>query len=445
MMIAASIIPNIFFMMRDLPGLWSHPLSQLLQQYHQLLVVPEAINSHRHLVRFVVTYFHPEAMINMRGVVRVKKLAIILMSFILILLVGLYFASGLILAKVSDKLLDHMTESVKIPNLEYTRPSFGSVSWSAWNEVKWTEVSIDASLVRNEAIKVTEDISLNIGEMTVSMESFSRRTILLSAGGLSVKEKAKKQGADLPGAAYGLEGGNFETIINFNRLSMVDILAQLSTLKEEIQRFTTLGVTKMPLSFSATTKFELQGKPCTAKLSIENKGDEYRLVMDKSDLEKIVSLMVGKKPNPVDIAVIARNPVKAPLLIKIRDKAEANALLAAQQNPKFPEDAYRHILWSYLLTKAYGEQFAKEITDAHEAYADEEEIQKQGLINWTSASYQDLVNNAMGRQYATLGYSEPDILERVLFDPAVIRDDEAVKRFNAADYEKLKPPTGKPK
>ncbi|MDP2854724.1 MAG: hypothetical protein Q8O28_10845 [Smithellaceae bacterium] len=374
-----------------------------------------------------------------------KKLAIILMSFILILVVGLYFASGLILAKVSDKLLDYVTENVKIPNLEYTRPSFGSVRWSAWNAVKWTDVSMDARLVRNEAIKVAEDISLNIGEMTVSLENFSRRTFLLSAGGLSVKEKAKAQGADLPGAANYIEGANFETMINFDGLGMAGIRARLHALKEEIQQFTTLGVTKMPLSFSATTKFELQGKLCTARLSVENKGEEYRLVMDKSDLEKIVSQMTGKKPNPVDIAVIARNPVKAPLLIKIRDKAEATALLATQQNPKFPEDAYRHILWSYLLTKAYGEQFAKEVTDAHEAYADEEEIQKQGLINWTSASYQDLVNNALGRQYATLGYSEPDILERILFDPAVIRDDEAVKRFNAADYEKLKPLTGKPK
>lgn len=431
--------------MRDLPGLWSNPLSQLLQQYHQLLVVPVAINSHRHLVRFVVAYSYPEAIINMRGVLRVKKLAIILMSFILILVIGLYFASGLILAKVSDKLLDYMTDGVKISNLEYTRPSFGSVSWSAWNAVKWTDVSMDARLVRNEAIKVTEDISLNIDEMTVSLESFSRRTFLLSAGGLSVKEKAKAQGADLPGAANYIEGANFETMINFDGLGMPGIRAQLHALKEEIQQFTTLGVTKMPLSFSATTKFELQGKLCTAKLSIENKGEEYRLVMDKSDLEKIVSQMTGKKPNPVDIAVIARNPVKAPLLIIIRDKAEATALLATQQNPKFPQDAYRHILWNYLLTKAYGEQFAKEVTDAHEAFADEEEIQKQGVINWTSASYQDLVNNALGRQYATLGYSEPDILERVLFDPAVIRDDEAVKRFNAADYEKLKPLTGKPK
>ena len=161
--------------------------------------------------------------------------------------------------------------------------------------------------------------------------------------------------------------------------------------------------------------------------------------MDKNDLTKIAALLTGKKPNPIDIAVIARNPLKAAQLMKIRDKAETAAQLAAQQNPPIPEDAYRHILWSYLLAKMYGELFAKEVTDAHEAYADEEELQKMGRMSWDSASYQDLVNNAVGRQYAVMGYPESSILERVLTDPVIIRDNEAVKRFNAVEYEKLKP------
>jgi hypothetical protein len=177
---------------------------------------------------------------------------------------------------------------------------------------------------------------------------------------------------------------------------------------------------------------------------VVNSGEEYRLVMAADDLKKIAALLTGKKPNPVDIAVIARNPLKAPMLLRIRDKAEMAAQRAALQDPNFPEDAYRHTLWSYLLTKMYGEKFAKEVTDAHEAYADEEEIEKMGRISWESASYQDLVNNAVGRQYADMGYPESTILERVLTDPAIIRDNEAVKRFSALEYERLKPVNFKP-
>jgi hypothetical protein len=92
----------------------------------------------------------------------------------------------------------------------------------------------------------------------------------------------------------------------------------------------------------------------------------------------------------------------------------------------------------------YGEQFAKEVTDAHEAYADEEELKKAGRMSWNSASYQDLVNNGVGRQYAAMGYPESSILGRVLTDPAIIRDNEAVKRFNPIKYEKIKPVNFKP-
>jgi hypothetical protein len=373
-----------------------------------------------------------------------KKLFLFLIIFIMILGAGLYFASGVILARVSDKMIDYIVANVRIPNLQYTRPIFRSVRPRSLTAVTWRDVSLDATLVRDEISKMAERVSLNIGELTISLESFSERTILLSLEGLSTVTKEKGPGLGVAGAGTRIEDGFLEIVLSVKGFGAADILEGLGTLKEEIRRFSFLGVTKIPISFSATTMFEIQGKPCTAKFLVETKGEEYRLVMDKNDLTKIAAQSTGKKPNPVDIAVIARNPLKATQLMKIRDKAETAAQLAAQQNPKFPEDAYRHILWSYLLTRMYGDPFAKEVTDAHEAYADEEELQKMGRMSWESASYQDLVNNAVGRQYAAQGYPESDILERVLIDPAIIRDSEAVKRFSAVEYEKLKPAIFKP-
>ncbi len=373
-----------------------------------------------------------------------KKLLAFLFGVLLILGAGLYFASGVILARVSNKMIDYIVGNVKIPNLEYTRPIFSSVRLSSLTAVTWADVSLDARLMRNEALRTADEISLKIGEMTIRMESFSERTILISFEGLSAVTKETGPGWGVAGAGTRMEDGFLEIVLIVKGFRMADILAQFSTLKEEIRRFSLLGVTKIPIAFSATVMFEIQGKPCAAKILVETKGDEYRLVMDKNDLTKVAALLTGKKPNPIDIEVIARNPMKAPLLMKIRDKAETAALLAVQQDPKFPEDAYRHTLWSYLLTRAYGEQFAKEVTDAHEAYADEEELQKMGRMSWESASYQDLVNNAVGRQYAAMGYPESSILERILTDPAIIRDQEAVKRFSAVEYGRLKPVNFKP-
>jgi len=86
-------------------------------------------------------------------------------------------------------------------------------------------------------------------------------------------------------------------------------------------------------------------------------------------------------------------------------------------------------------------EFAKIVTDAHEAFADEEELKKVGLKNFKIASYQDLINNAMGRKYAKKGYPESSILERIMTDRAIIRDNEMEVRFNASEYERLKPVT----
>ena len=373
-----------------------------------------------------------------------KKLAVLLIFFILLAGVGLYLASGAILATLSDRMIDYVTLNVRLPNLEYTRPVYGGVRLSSWKTVTWTDVQLNARLVRNQAFQTSEDISLRIGDITLGIENFAERTILLSVEGFTALAKEQGPGANLSGPGDRMEGRYLQIQLQLPGFGMPDILAQLGTLKEELQRFSVLGVTRIPMSFSATETFAMQGRKCTVKLFVDKKGEEYRLVMDKDDLTKVAALLTGQKPNPVDLAVIARNPLKAAQLLRIRDKAATTAQLAAQQNPKIPEDAYRHTLWSYLLTKMYGEQFAREVTNAHEAYADEEELRKADRISWLRASYQDLVNNALGRQYAALGYPEAGILERVLTDPAIIRDNEAVKRFNALEYEKLKPAHLKP-
>ena len=77
-----------------------------------------------------------------------------------------------------------------------------------------------------------------------------------------------------------------------------------------------------------------------------------------------------------------------------------------------PEDAYRHVLWSYLLTKRFGPVFARHVTDAHE----------EGDPTDTAADHiMDYHNNAIGRQYALKHYRKDEILDRVLSDPNVIR------------------------
>jgi hypothetical protein len=370
-------------------------------------------------------------------------------TFLIFVLIacGLYLVSGMILEMASDKAIDYIVKNIKSPNIEYTRPQFRDVNLSSFDAVTWEGVSFDVRIVRDEIAKTPEELSIMIGEMTISLESFSEPAVLLNVKGMSTLAKERGSGvmSDISGAGDRMERGNLKVLIKLKGFSKEVVYQQVRDLIKELNVFSTQGVTKIPLSFSATEVFEIKKKPYTAKLSVEKKGGEYRLVMDKEDVKIIAATMSGQKTTLMDIEIISRNPIKAPQLLRIRDKAAATAKLARQQDSNIPEDAYRHVLWSYTLAKTFGEAFAKEITDAHEVFSDEQKMSKEEIENMNIDSYQDLHNNAIGRYYAKMEYPESGILERVLTDPTVIRDENRKARYSAGDYERLKPVYIKPK
>jgi hypothetical protein len=359
--------------------------------------------------------------------------------FILFVGVGLYYVSGVILDMASNRAIDYIVKNIKSPDIEYSRPAFRTVNLSSFNAVTWEGVSFDLRMARNETAKTEEELSIKIGEMTISLESLFESVVLLNAKGVSALTKASSSGAmtGIPGAGDYMERGNLNIRIKLRDFSKAVVIQQVRDLIKEIHAFSTHGVTRIPLSFSATKMFEIKGNPHRARLSVEQKGDEYLLVMDKDDLKLIAATISGEKVSSMDIDVISRNPIKAPQLLKIRDKAVVTARQARQQDQNVPEDAYRHVLWSYLLVKAYGETFAKEVTDAHEVHADREKMSKEELLKLNIENYQDLQNNATGRRYAKMGYPESGILRYVLNDDAVIRDENRAARYNASKKEEI--------
>ena len=81
-------------------------------------------------------------------------------------------------------------------------------------------------------------------------------------------------------------------------------------------------------------------------------------------------------------------------------------------NPLVPEGSYRHILWNYLLTRQFGAEFAKKVTDAHEIGDREGESDAIHRV--------DFHNNAIGIRYALEGIPEAEVLPRVLSDRNVV-------------------------
>lgn len=373
------------------------------------------------------------------------KLATFLI-FLAVMVSGAYLLSGVVLTAISEKVIDYFVANVDIPNVKYTRPVFGSVGFSGPKAITWSDITADATIVRDEVLRKTEKISVKVDKFTIAMEGPPKRAFLFRIKGLSADVVRKTAGVTSPGsqnATNRVEGGDLQLSIKFDVMTRTGIRAKMDDLSRELKRFFKEGITKIPIQFSGDQKFILKGKPYTMMVRVEQENGEYRLVMDEESLEQFGNAISGISVTEGDRSVLARNPLRMPQLLRLRDKAETMASLAREKDPAIPEDAYRHVLWSYLLTKAYGEGFAKEVGDAHESGLDSEEAKEKGRKKLRAAQYQDFNNNAVGRSYALKGYPESNILHLVQTDPDVIRDKDIKKRYDPVRFAKYKKEIGR--
>ncbi|MDA0349772.1 MAG: hypothetical protein O3C43_21845 [Verrucomicrobia bacterium] len=144
------------------------------------------------------------------------------------------------------------------------------------------------------------------------------------------------------------------------------------------------------------------------KFNTRQNGNLYRLVLDRKDLE-LVAPKFADRLSVGDLDLVANHPLKAPRLLEIRQETEEKSKELRWAIKDFPEDVYRHVLWSYLLTKEYGPQFAQIVTNSHE----------EGSFNSVEEMARDRQNNMVGVSYAENKIPESKIAERIRNDPRI--------------------------
>ena len=135
-----------------------------------------------------------------------------------------------------------------------------------------------------------------------------------------------------------------------------------------------------------------------------------RIVLNREDLEQVGPKFADRLSRG-DLDLVAKYPLKAPKLFEIRRRTEDKSRAIRWAGIDFPEDAYRHVLWSYLLTLEYGAEFAQVVTDAHEV----------GSYNTPEETAKDYQNNKIGIHYALEGVQEDHLLAKMLSDPRIRR------------------------
>jgi hypothetical protein len=134
---------------------------------------------------------------------------------------------------------------------------------------------------------------------------------------------------------------------------------------------------------------------------------------DILDAARSVELDLTEK----EAEIIADFPSKVPAMIKITRDAKRLSNYEKNLDSSFPEDAYRHVYWSYHLTREFGPELAKEIADAHETAPG----------NTKNERLMDFHNNEFGRTLAKEVLSETEMKNLVLKSKDVIRSADEIR------------------
>ena len=127
---------------------------------------------------------------------------------------------------------------------------------------------------------------------------------------------------------------------------------------------------------------------------------------------RVIAEMIEPKFTDADLQLASKNLLKTPKLLKFRVAAENQATRLKGRDPQIVYDVPRHIYWSYFLAKAYGAEFAREATNAHE-------IGDQ--LNSAVESDKDRHHNSLGIEYAQKNLSESEVEKMIFSDSRILR------------------------
>ncbi len=194
------------------------------------------------------------------------------------------------------------------------------------------------------------------------------------------------------------------------RVSLTHVEDSMRSVYQHLSEILARGDTQAQLELEGTLYFKFQDRELKQRFRSISSETLTRLVLNRDDLESLAP-QFADRVSIGDLDLIASHPIKAPRMLEIRQEAEAKTRSLKWSEKNLPEDAYRHILWAYLLTKEYGEDFAFLATNAHE----------EGSYNTPEEITRDRTNNMLGIKYATEGVSEDQIHKIIHSDHRVIR------------------------
>jgi len=340
-----------------------------------------------------------------------KKFLLSLIALLALLIICGIMVVDFVLEKASRKALENLAVEGASRGVKVEFSRFEDVGLSGLT-VRWKDFVAVVNAPRYIALSPGEDVILSIGEINLDLPRLLKGVAAITADDIGVRVKRNPTSADSGVQMEGLDQGQLTVELPLDLTDKGKAIASLREVPQMALQFLQEGKTHIPFGFRAKSTFKIGGSVVKADITTQKQGGYYFLVMSPDDLRKIAA-MIHADLTEEEIRLVSLRPLLAPALFKITNYARTQSEMAYAKDATVPEDAYRHVLWSFLLTKEFGPEFAERVTNAHEI----------GAVNRnTEADHRmDYNNNKVGREYAKAGYAEALILQKVRTDPQVIR------------------------
>jgi hypothetical protein len=340
-----------------------------------------------------------------------KKVGGIFLLVVVTLAVAGYLFLGVVVERGSRKGLRLLASEAERHGVRVVGSGFRDARYRFPAAVMWRDVYGEVEAEEEGPFSLGRMVSVHIGSLSLAPGSMGT-PLSLSAERIEVVFRGEGHGVGKSREESIIRGDWAIAGLAVSLGSPESMKGQLREAARKFESFLQEGKAEIPVIFSGTATFSVQGKIHHARILVKREGVYSVLRMNGDDIMKISGEFSLKSPlTDAEVDLLSRHPLKAPRLLDIRSYARSESKKAWSEDMSVPEDAFRHVLWSYLLTKEYGAEFAKLVTDAHE----------EGLTGNTAAEKRmDLQNNMVGRRYGRRSVPEKEILNSMMSDPNVI-------------------------
>ncbi|MCG8308679.1 MAG: hypothetical protein MI975_14900 [Cytophagales bacterium] len=332
--------------------------------------------------------------------------------FFFILFLIFYFSANYVLKKLSGRIISELQPRLEQQGIIIRNFDYSNVHLTSYNSCTLKKVDLDFYLNRNLYGKESFSARFNAESISLRFADFENPSFFFTFEDFRIFVAPEETSDKRP---FGkLDNGYLKTRIP---LYLKNPEESAREILNEVRKLFRENKTPIDLEIDVDALLGIDSREVKVGLFTQREGDITYLKFEDDDIYE------AAKAFEIDLAekeaeIIANYPSKVPAMIKITRDAKRLSKLEKDIDPSFPEDAFRHIFWSYHLSREFGPELAKEISDAHETIPG----------NTAEERHMDYHNNAIGIQLAQQKMSLEELKHQVLNSREIIRNPEEIRR-----------------